>query len=86
MCFGEMAFLECKPRSADASVISGAVVFSLDAALFAKLQAEHEMIAFKIVKGLAQQVASRLRNTTEHLRGSNWTPLESQNGGQRRRE
>lgn len=71
MSFGEMALLEGKSRSADASVISEAVVFSLDAVAFSKLQTEHEVIAFKIVKGLARQLASRLRNTTEQLRGSN---------------
>lgn len=70
MVFGEMALIEGKPRSADAHVMCDAVVYSLDAANFDKLQTDHANVAFKIMGNLTRQLAARLRTTSEQLRNS----------------
>ena len=71
MCFGEMALIEGKPRSAQARALTDAVVYSLDAVAFAKLKSDSPAIAFKLYTALARQVAARLRNTSEQLRRNN---------------
>ena len=71
MVFGEMALIEGKPRSADANVISDAIVYSLDTPAFDQLRTEHAQIAFKLLRRLTSQLASRLRVTSEQLRVAN---------------
>jgi SulP family sulfate permease len=70
MVFGEMALIEGKPRSADAHVMRGAIVYSLSAANFEKLRMQHPDVAFAIIGNLTRQLAVRLRTTSEQLRNS----------------
>ena len=70
MVFGEMALIEGKPRSADAHVMQGSIVYSLSAANFAMLRMQHPEVAFAIMGSLTRQLAARLRTTSEQLRNS----------------
>ena len=70
MVFGEMALIEGKPRSAEAHVMQGAIVYSLSAANFEMLRKQHPSVAFAIIGSLTRQLAARLRTTSEQLRNS----------------
>ncbi len=70
MVFGEMALIEGKPRSADAHVMQGAIVYSLSAANFELLRLQHPDVAFAVIGSLTKQLAARLRTTSDQLRNS----------------
>ena len=66
--FGEMAFLDGDPRSADAIAFSDAELYVLSRKVFDKFAEEHKKLALGLMEGLASVLASRLRYTNTELR------------------
>ncbi|MEW6163910.1 MAG: SulP family inorganic anion transporter [Pseudomonadota bacterium] len=66
--FGEMAFLDGEPRSADAVAFSDVEVFVLSRAVFDKFAEEHKKAGLALMEGIASVLASRLRYTNAELR------------------
>ncbi len=66
--FGEMAFLDGEPRSADAVAFSDTELYVLSRKTFDALAEEHKKIGLKLMEGLASVLASRLRYTNAELR------------------
>jgi SulP family sulfate permease len=66
--FGEMAFLDGEPRSADAVAFSDVEVYVLSRAVFDQFAEEHKKAALALMEGIASVLASRLRYTNAELR------------------
>ena len=66
--FGEMAILEGRPRSADATFESDSVVYALSRATLDELSARAPRLVVKIYRALALSLADRVRTTTSELR------------------
>jgi SulP family sulfate permease len=66
--FGEMAFLDGETRSADAVAYTDTALFVLSRRRLNVLAAEHRMVAFNLMEGLASLLAGRLRHTNAELR------------------
>jgi SulP family sulfate permease len=66
--FGEMAFLDRQPRSADAVAHSDTEVFVLSRQRFDGLRDEHKKLAIQLLEGLARELALRLRQTNTEVR------------------
>ena len=66
--FGEMAFLDGDPRSADAIAFSDAELYVLSRKAFDKFAEDHKKLALGLMEGLASVLASRLRYTNAELR------------------
>jgi SulP family sulfate permease len=66
--FGEMAFLDGAPRSADAVAFTDVELFVLSRATFEKFAEAHKKVALGLMEGIASVLASRLRYTDAELR------------------
>ena len=66
--FGEMAFLDGEPRSADAVAFSDVELYVLSRAVFDRFAEEHKKAALGLMEGIASVLASRLRYTNAELR------------------
>jgi SulP family sulfate permease len=66
--FGEMAFLDGAPRSADAIAFTDVDLFVLPRKNFDKLADQHKMVAIKLLEGLARALAARLRYANAAMR------------------
>jgi SulP family sulfate permease len=66
--FGEMAFLDGEPRSADAVAFTDVDLYVLSRKTFDVLAEEHKKLALGLMEGLASVLASRLRYTNAELR------------------
>jgi sulfate permease, SulP family len=66
--FGELAFMDRAPRSADAVADTDAELYVLTRERFAALSGEHRMLALNLLEGIATAMASRLRRTDMELR------------------
>ena len=66
--FGEMAFFDHAPRSADAIAASDTDLYALSRQRFDKLADEHKRLAINLLAGLARMLAIRLRYTDAELR------------------
>lgn len=65
--FGEMAFLDSAPRSADAVAQSNVDLYVLSRKAFDTLSMEHKMVAINLLEGLASALAARLRYANSEL-------------------
>jgi sulfate permease, SulP family len=66
--FGELAFMDRAPRSADAVAYTDCELYVLTRERFAALSREHRMLALNLLEGIATAIASRLRRTDMELR------------------
>jgi len=66
--FGEMAFLDGQPRSADAVAMSDGDLYVLSRSRFNELADEHKKLAIQVLEAIAQKMASRLRRANLELR------------------
>lgn len=66
--FGEMAFLDGEPRSADAVAFSDVELYVLSRRTFDAFAEEHKRAALALMEGIASVLASRLRYTNAELR------------------
>jgi len=66
--FGEMAFLDQEPRSADAYAERDTELFVLSRAAFDSFAAHHKKAAMNLLEGLARTLSFRLRFTNAELR------------------
>jgi SulP family sulfate permease len=66
--FGEMAFLDHEPRSANAVADTDAELFLLSRRRFDSLAEEHRVLALKLLERLATVLAIRLRHANAELR------------------
>lgn len=66
--FGEMAFLDHAPRSANAVALTDLDVFVLSRERFDVLTASHKKLGMAVMDGLARELAIRLRHTSAELR------------------
>ncbi len=66
--FGEMAFLDHQPRSADAVAHSDTDLFVLSRQRFDGLREEHKRLSIQLLEGLARELALRLRQTNIEVR------------------
>ncbi len=66
--FGEMAFLDGSPRSADVWSDEDAETFVLSPAQFEVLQTENPRVAIKLIRNMALEMSERLRQRTEEVR------------------
>jgi SulP family sulfate permease len=66
--FGEMAFLDGDPRSANAVAYTDCELFVLSRRAFDKLADEHRKLCLRLMEGIASVLASRLRYTNAELR------------------
>jgi len=66
--FGEMAFLDHAPRSANAVALTDLDVFVLSRERFDALTAGHKKLGMAVMDGLARELAIRLRHTSAELR------------------
>jgi len=65
--FGEMAFLDGAPRSADAIAFSDVDLFVLSRKTFDTFAEEHKKVASKLFEGVASVLAGRMRQLTAEL-------------------
>jgi SulP family sulfate permease len=65
--FGELAFLDGAPRSADAIAFSDVDLFVLSRKAFDAFAEEHRKVAAKFFEGLASVLTERLRSVTSEL-------------------
>ena len=66
--FGEMAFLDHDPRSADAIAYTDTDLFALSRRSFDAFSEEHKKVSNTLLEGLARTLAIRLRYTDAELR------------------
>jgi SulP family sulfate permease len=66
--FGEMAFLDGSPRSADVWSDEDSEAYVLSPAVFDVLQAENPQIAIKLIRNIALEMSDRLRIRTNEVR------------------
>jgi sulfate permease, SulP family len=67
-CFGDMAFLDQQPRSADAVAVTDTGLFVLSRARFEVLAKNHPELAVEILRCLCHELATRLRWSNSELR------------------
>lgn len=67
-CFGDMAFLDQQPRSADAVAVTDTELFVLSRARFEALAKSHPELAVAILRCLCHEMAVRLRYSNSELR------------------
>lgn len=67
--FGEMAFLDREPRSADAIAERETDLFVLSRARFDAFAEAHRKLALNLLEGVARALALRLRHTNTEVRG-----------------
>ncbi|MDD5491418.1 MAG: cyclic nucleotide-binding domain-containing protein [bacterium] len=68
--FGEMAFIEQKPRSASARAATQGIIWSMTAVDFAAVLKElHAASVVKIMIKFLQVMSQRLRETTDQVKG-----------------
>lgn len=65
--FGEMAFLDGQPRSADAIALADTDLYALSRKQFDTLAGEHKRMAVHLLEGLARVLAVRLRDANAQL-------------------
>src|SRR4029078_2347265 len=65
--FGEMAFLDGNPRSADAVAVGETEVFVLSRARFDELAQQHRTLAINLLESLARVLAARMRHTDREI-------------------
>jgi SulP family sulfate permease len=65
--FGEMAFLDRQPRSADAVAFTDCDMYVLSRVRFDLLAAHHKLLGLNLMEGLARVLAARLRHTDAEL-------------------
>lgn len=65
--FGEMAFLDGKPRSANAVALTDTEVFRLSRERFERLAEEHRKMAVQVLDSLAKALAVRLRHADREI-------------------
>ena len=68
VAFGEMAFLDGSPRSADVWSDEGSEAYVLSPAEFAVLQNEAPQLAVKLIRNIALEISERLRIRTNEVR------------------
>ena len=68
VAFGEMAFLDGSPRSADVWSDEGSEAYVLSPDEFAVLQNEAPQIAIKLIRNIALEISERLRIRTNEVR------------------
>ena len=66
--FGEMAFLDGAPRSADAIAFTDTDLYVLPRKTFDKIAEEHKKIAIKLLESLASTLSARLRYANAEMR------------------
>ena len=66
--FGEMAFLDGSPRSADVCSDEDSETYLLSPDEYAVLQKEKPEIAVKLVRNIALEISERLRIRTNEVR------------------
>lgn len=66
--FGEMAFLDRHPRSADAVAERATDIYEIKRSRFDELAKVHHLVAMNLVEGLANALAHRLRRTNTEVR------------------
>lgn len=66
--FGELAFLDREPRSADAVALTDADLFVLSRSRFDAIASEHKRLAVQLFEGIARAIALRLRRANVELR------------------
>jgi SulP family sulfate permease len=66
--FGEMAFLDSEPRSANAVAEADTALYVLSRKRFDALSEAHRKLALNLLEGLARSLAIRLRYTNAELR------------------
>jgi glutaminase len=67
MSFGEMAFLDNSPRSADVVTLEPCECRVIDSRLFAALEIERPLLKVALLTALARQVSANLRHTNREL-------------------
>jgi CRP-like cAMP-binding protein len=67
---GEMAVLEGHTRSADATVESDCVLYTLDGPALERMRLENPDLYSRFMLNVARQLAGRLRSTTGELRAA----------------
>jgi SulP family sulfate permease len=67
--FGEMAFLDREPRSADAVAERETDLYVISRATFDAFAEAHRHLALNLVEGVARALALRLRHTNAEVRG-----------------
>lgn len=67
-CFGDMAFLDQRPRSADAVAVTDTELFVLSRARFDALAKSHPELAVEVLRCLCHELATRLRYSNSELR------------------
>ena len=65
--FGEMAFLDGAPRSADAMAFSDVELFVLSRKTFDVFAEEHKKVAARLFENLASVLTGRVRQLTAEL-------------------
>ena len=65
--FGEMAFLDHQPRSADAVAFTDCDLYVLSRGRFDGLVEGHKLLGLNLMEGLARVLAARLRHTDAEL-------------------
>jgi SulP family sulfate permease len=65
--FGEMAFLDKQPRSADAVAYTDCDLFVLSRQRFDALVEHHKMLGLNLMEALARMLAERLRHVNSEL-------------------
>lgn len=66
--FGEMAFLDHQPRSADAIAFTDCELYLLSRGHFDTLVEHHKLLGLNLMEGLARLLATRLRQTDAELK------------------
>lgn len=66
--FGEMAFLDGDPRSADAIAYTNTDLYVLTRQSFDKIAEEHKKVAIQLLEGIASVLAMRLRYADAEMR------------------
>jgi CRP-like cAMP-binding protein len=69
-CFGEMAFLDQEPRSANVMAVTDGELLAIPMAAFADLMERDPAIGMKIYRELARILAGRLRTLDEDMRST----------------
>jgi len=65
--FGEMAFLDHQPRSADAVAFTDCELYALSRRRFDTLVEHHKLLGLNLMEALARLLAARLRDTDSEL-------------------
>lgn len=66
-CFGEMAFIDAKPRSAGAVALTDCVLDTIAREDFQAFRERHPIAGYKIESGILQMTIQRLRKTSDRF-------------------